>query len=897
MSENDPNMVLQDLEKAKQSYSSGNYAAAEPLLREIFEKLEADPIEMAFVSECLSEIYTAWGKFSEAIKLNQRLINLTATNPGQSLEALGSALERIAAVSLKVGKKEQSDKLNRLAGAVRAGKIDVKTLVTEKAKVPLAPPTTEHTYTFRALGPDSPPPSEMTSSSGTSIPAVNPPTAEVKEAADARAAASPSMPATEQTPSSEHVPALPPGLAIPATSFTSFAPPEPPAAPGSAAPPPDVLTRPTKETAMFSRPSLPPAPVPPAVPPKTVPASAVKQDEIPDYQLADFDEEIAIAAPAGTPQAAEIPTAQQEPSADLWGPMEPPAAEISVSSASAAIPAEEFEFAEPQTFESPQAADAWGPPSDESADIHDEWGPAEPSAELPADTWGAPDVPVQAPTKQWQHPATISQTAAAIKLQAAQQAAAQEQAQAQEAEVNSSVASHSDTGSGESADQASSPHVEQEHFNPSDLQGVISQSLSSQSLPAQSISSQSNTASSVRSMRSMSSRSMAAPPRAGAPDMGGLMGMIAQFFVGKRDPDQPVQELVDPSTTSAKAAGALVLIVGVVVGLTYAAYHMPRKLSPADAYRAIQHKYVSTDSTKSLILTDPASCEFAVGEKKMPAKLRFYLDDWRDAMDMSLGRVGEKQIWMVGTGDGIVDEDQIKLYVNGGPELQLANRIDFVNQYATMQFQKEKKYPERANLNPAIDLHYLNPYTKKKELPSFFKVAVGKDLASHEADQARTRFYDALLSGQVAPDTPKAHAGEIRCYAVDFLSPRGTIEGFIVQLIGKDAKPLSGVRPRSSYLFALEDGKEYKPAEAAELPFKGEPGLRPAVVWLLMDKLDQTFVFILMSAPVIIFTILTFFFLILSFVIPRGLGRAVSVVLLVLCAIPALLFCLVKVLP
>lgn len=866
MSENDPNMVLQDLEKAKQSYSSGNFAAAEPLLREIFEKLDTHPIEMSYVSECLSEIYTAWGKFSEAIKLNQRLINMTATNPAQSLDALGSALERIAAISLKVGKQEQSDKLNRLAASVKAGKIDVKTLVTEKAKMPMAPPTTEHTYTFKAIGPDSPPPEKTTPTSVTSTPA---------------APAAPAIaPETSQTVSSQSVPAVPPGLAVPPNSFTLFAPPEPPAAQPTASPSPDVLARPTKETAMFSRPSVPPTTVSPAVPPNAVPPASVRQEEIPDYQLADFDEEIAIAAPPAAPVEAVPPaTPPAEVPAEPWGPPE----------SSPAV-----NMAAPRDVSAPSpVADGWGPPSGEFADVHDEWGPAEPSEELPADTWGAPEIPVQAPSKQWQHPATISQTAAAIKLQSAQQA------DVREPEITPADSGSESSGIELSAakDADNSPMVETQPYNPNELQNVVSASRSSQSLPAQSISSQSNTASSVRSMRSMSSRNMAAPPIAGAPDMGGLIGMFAQFFVGKRNPDQPVQELVDPSTTSAKAAAALLVMVGAVVGLTYAAYHMPRKLTPVDAYRAIQHKYVSADSTKTFVLTDPATCEFTVGEKKMPAKLRFYLDDWRDAVDMSLGRVGEKQIWMIGTGDGIVDEDQVKLYVNGGPELQLASRIDFINQYATMQFQRVKSYPAQANLNPAIDLHYLNPYTKKKEAPSFFKVVIGKDLASHDADKARTKFYDTLLSGQVAPSTPKPHAGEIRCYAVDFLSPRGTIEGFVVQLIGKDAKPLSGVHPHSCYLFALEDGKEYRPLEGGELPFKGEPGLRPAVVWLLMDKLDQTFVFILMSAPVIVFTILTFVFLIMSFVIPRGLGRAVSVLLLVLCAIPALLFCLVKVLP
>lgn len=222
--QSDPNYVLQELENAKQVYGGGNYAAAEPLLREVFEKLQAHPEGMAFCAESLSEIYTAWGKFSEAIKLNQRFINLTAPQPNHNVIAIGLALERIAAVSLKVGKQEQSEKLNRLAASVKAGKVDVTTLVTDKGKVPNAPPTTEHTYTFRALSPDSPPPP-------------------------------------------------PPQTSAPVA--------------GS----PDVLSKPIKETAMFSKPNLPaqsdlaaaapPAVAPPAPQPAVPTAPAVPSAQPP----------------------------------------------------------------------------------------------------------------------------------------------------------------------------------------------------------------------------------------------------------------------------------------------------------------------------------------------------------------------------------------------------------------------------------------------------------------------------------------------------------------------------------------------------------------------------------------------------------------------------------------
>ncbi len=189
--------------------------------------------------------------------------------------------------------------------------------------------------------------------------------------------------------------------------------------------------------------------------------------------------------------------------------------------------------------------------------------------------------------------------------------------------------------------------------------------------------------------------------------------------------------------------------------------------------------------------------------------------------------------------------------MHGGPEIQIANKVEILSQYAGVYYQRTRKYPESNTSNGAADLTYQNPYTKKREIPSFHRIVVGKGIsASLDADGARTKFYDDLLSGGIPKDTPKAHPGEIRCYVVDFLSPRGTIQGFVVQLIGKDGKPINGSRPGTSYVFALEDGKEYKPTQPPQLPFKGDPGFRPVTVWLLMDKLDPTFVLALTEARI-----------------------------------------------
>jgi hypothetical protein len=862
--ESDPNAVLQELENAKQVYSGGNYAAAEPLLREVCEKVAHLPDEMAYCTECLSEIYTAWGKFSEAIKLNQRLINVTATNPAVSLNAIGGALERIGAISLKVGKQEQSEKLTRLAAAVKAGKIDVATLVTDKAKVPMAPPTTEHTFTFRAVSPDAPPPPGMETAGGQSqgiaAPATSP---------------SPVSPSPSQV--SPPVPPLP-------------TPPKP------VAPSPDPLGKPIKETAMFSRPNISAlnnvAPnVPPSMP--NVPPAVIKippninNADIPAHQLADFDEEVSVDPAFLSGSHAPVPAAQPEIPADKsegfldsdsWGPppedfpesvaeTQSPVVEQSAEAPASPLaqyptpqaPAAQFaapQFSAPQEPPSPIPAPSFSPPQPSASP-----SPA-PSFSPPAPQFPTPSAP-SAP-QQIEFPAPVQPSAATPAFE------------------SSSPAAQSIHASALPPDSASHPETHAE-----------------EPVHLQSESSSSHAASSMRSMRSMSSRNMAAPPVVSGPDMGGVMGMFASLFVGKRNPDQPVQQLEDPGSSSAKAAGVLVLIAALVVGGVYAAYNLtPRKLTAEQAFLATQHKYVTADSAETFTLIDASSCEFVIGDAKMKTALRFYLDDWRDAVDMALGRAGQKHFWMYKHDDGIVDQDETKFYLHGGPEIQIANKVEILSQYAGVYFQRTRKYPERNDSNGAADLSYQNPYTKKREVPSFHRIVVGKGIsASLDADGARTKFYEDLLSGIIPKDTPKAHPGEIRCYVVDFLSPRGTIQGFVVQIIGKDGKPVSGSRPGTSYVFALEDGKEYKPTQPPQLPFKGNPGFRPVTVWLLMDKLDPTFVLVLTAGPAIVFTALSFFFLIVTFAIPKGLGRFVAIILLVACAIPALLFVLVKVMP
>lgn len=400
-----------------------------------------------------------------------------------------------------------------------------------------------------------------------------------------------------------------------------------------------------------------------------------------------------------------------------------------------------------------------------------------------------------------------------------------------------------------------------------------------------------------RNIRNLSARDMEAAPVSG-PDMSGFLGALAGFVVGKKATDQHVQQIVNKSELSLRIAGILVLTVGIFCTTAFAAYKIfPRKLTAEKAYLTFQHRYRSADNTKTLSLTDSATADYSAEKVHFKTPMKIYLDDWQDAVDVALGRATQKQYWLNVSDSGVTDQDGITLYVDGGPETEIANKVEIIAEYAKTCYLRDKKYPASADLLERADLSYTNPYTKKKAYPTFNKTSVSKGTSALDSDNERTDFYHNLVTGGSWADAPKPSPGEIRCCAVDFLSPRGTIQGFFVQLFDKDGKALSGVRPKTSYLFALEDGKEYKATENAELPMGGQQSLRTVTTWLFMDKLSAILEFMLMSGPAIIFTALSFVFMVMTFIVPNGVARIVAGTLLLSTALPAVVFCFSKMLP
>ncbi len=127
--DNEQKAALQQLEKGKLDFSNGNFAAAEPALRDALSKL-GKPDAMASCVECLTEIYSSWGKFSEAVQLNQELIDATAPMPGDHADSIGRSLQRIATINHKLGKTEQAQEFMNKASGVKARKISPSSVVS-----------------------------------------------------------------------------------------------------------------------------------------------------------------------------------------------------------------------------------------------------------------------------------------------------------------------------------------------------------------------------------------------------------------------------------------------------------------------------------------------------------------------------------------------------------------------------------------------------------------------------------------------------------------------------------------------------------------------------------------------------------------------------------------------
>lgn len=785
------------MEEGRRDFQEGNYASAEPKLRQALEGI-ADVSAQAECIDCLTSIYGSWGKFSEALRLFQQLTISYAQSPGDNVEPIAVTLEKASGICAKIGQERLSENLATQARYLREGKITPQSLIP-KPKPPeaavepprdLPPPVAPIAHPGRIAEPQAP------------LPPANPMNVPQQE-----------------NPNVEY------GHSSGVARQPHHAPQAPQAQrPASTMPPPQQQQQQSYPQQQQFAPQRPAQATPPQSPP---------QQQQP-YQ-----------APRKEPKPLPPPQrpASAMPEQPGWGP--PAQQQSGQHTQQQAWPSQQ------QSGQHAQQQQAW--PTQQQSGQHFQQQQAWPSQQQSGQPSQQQSPPAQAPSRPASEP--HAQTAPAP------------------ADMDAG-----DSGKG------------------GKLRGMDR-----------------GEAAAPRGLRGMEAGAGPKPEsEAGGNPVQKLFYGLHSAVSGKKATHEAVQQLEDPAARSRAQALSMLASIAILVILVFSAYKfMPRKLTVQEAFMSMPHKYRSADSLKMFQMVDTNTCEFVVLKNRQRFPYRMYLDDWRDAIDLAVGQLGQKQSWFYRTEDGIIDHDGNTLYVADGPESKLVSKVEVIGQYAKLCYLQNQKYPDKPDLLSSFNLEYENPFSPEKEieengvkkmahekeLPSFQSWEVGQDLNPTQADKARSGLYNDLLFGGKWIEPKDPHPGQIRCAAITFNSPRGNIQAFVVQILDARGKPLSGSFPTSSYFFALEDGKDYVEKELPQMPYKGQSGMRQIMPWIFFDKLDPNLAFMIKNGPLVALSGLAFLFLALCFTVPAGIGRFITIVLFLGTLLPAVMFLLSKYIP
>lgn len=307
------------------------------------------------------------------------------------------------------------------------------------------------------------------------------------------------------------------------------------------------------------------------------------------------------------------------------------------------------------------------------------------------------------------------------------------------------------------------------------------------------------------------------------------------------------QEATAPPVTK------IAFVVTPIVVVVFLAWQFwPRSVTADQAYGRVSHVYKSADGQVQFRLTGTDSCELQVQDRRMSTNCRFYLNDWREAVELSLGYPFQNQYWLYETRDGIADDAKNSFYGAYSPESELTEKMEVIGKYAAACYEKNGRYPDSATtiVVEDVNLKYKNPFTKDPEVPSFRSITIGsgEDADADADNRKRRKFFKRIFEGGSWEDAPEAHPGQIRCCSVTFKNKDGDSQGFVAQIIGHNSKPMRGFSSGTSYVYALENGKEHKgsssESESPQFPFTGKSG-QPDVVWFFIDKPDADLVSVL----------------------------------------------------
>ncbi len=895
MSDSDQHAAWQRLQQAKDKFAQGDYSSAEAEMRYLLDGLSEQPEALSDCIECLTEIYNSWGKYNEAIQLNEQLIRHIAPLGGNQAERVGASLERIAFISDRMGQNDQAQGLMRQAMEIRTGRLNPIAVVQRMITPSAPPPRQPQQYSGGPSAPGAASPSQPASyeksqsgqgpsqsfsakalvnfGRGGGQPNRGPASQQYYEPEE-YSAPPPQAPPQQKKPAQNRPPQnLPPKPEPPAPWPTpQIEPAAPPAQPVREAPSP---YKPQLQdiAAAYSPPPLPPAPgfgeAPPPFPHHPAGQQFSEEDYYEDSQLHPTDDYFDETEPGGQGEWkwVEQPAGPGAPASS--GDLPPP------------IPGQD----QPPPFPSqPGQIDDQPPPIPSQSGQLGEQTPPFPGQQGQLANQFNPASPGQVSPAQPQAPGSYSPRAQSGPAQAKPGAKA---APGQAAGINIEPPPQPSAPKGPTLQE----QMEQQAFaRPSAPPPPPPPKESNQSPSSRGAQASTNT------LRSKAAGDNQKPP--GVSPLDKMKDVLQGLIRPQSGAD--VQEVVDETQGSQRSVLILAAVAFAIFCIGFLAYKfLPRALTPEQAYGTIHHQWRSADSSTLLWLKNSSDCEFTVGKDRINTSYHFYLSDWRDALDMALSSLFQKQYWLYQSGESMSDDEGRTIYPSNGAEAKLVDKLEIIGQYAAMCYAKKNRYPDLpTRMKASFNLEYENPFTTEKELPSFQTLTVGEGKSEAADDQARNDLFIDLFSGGSWKDAPEPHPGQIRCLAVDFHNVRGNTQAFIVQIIGADKKPLRGSIGGNRFFYALENGRPYKvpPSEKPQLPFKGQTGIKPIVLWLFDSKPDAGLIFMLKNGGIILFSTLAVIFLVVGFSM-KASKRGVFLILFGITAIAALAYTVARALP
>ncbi len=362
-----------------------------------------------------------------------------------------------------------------------------------------------------------------------------------------------------------------------------------------------------------------------------------------------------------------------------------------------------------------------------------------------------------------------------------------------------------------------------------------------------------------------------------------LSTFMDKLFGGSGDA-APVQEVEAPETKRKKALIRFGIMTACAIAVLLVYNLMPRK---TQVYDLLPREFRSAEHEKSFKIVDPSTAVYAIGPETVRTPVKFFMNDWRDVVDVVLTSPFQKQVWLLKTDHGVKDlTSNFELFEQRSPESVLAAETTRIAERVTAYFNKNHDYPATAE---ALG-KYLNPFTEKEELPQLHQVTEGNTKSGDDVDTKKLELYKDLVFAKSKIEPKAATAGTIDCWNVKLVSAHQNLNVFVIKPYGKDGKAIYGGHPEAQFLIALETGQPKELISSKPLfEWIGKSGIRPVTTVLFAEQIDPNLLFALKHCAKLIFTILAFGSLGFLLSLPKGESPWFWSIVLILTGVPAIL--------